>query len=249
MNWTSRTVLVTGGTRGIGRELVLGLLQRGATVVATGATARSVAAAAAALPAVQWCVCDLRSPSSRQQLAETLRGRRLSDAIHNAGVQQLRDFGQDGRDEAVSLQDEVDTNLVGAIDLARLLLPELRATAAPSMPSTLVFVTSGLALAPKRSSPVYCATKAGLRSFAKALRAQVRSQGPEVRVIEALPPIVDTDMTRGRGARKMSPDAAAEQMLAGIAAGKDEIYIGASALLKWILRVSPALGERIMLDR
>ncbi len=249
MKWQSRKVLVTGGTRGIGRELVLGLLKRGATVVATGASERSVAEATAALPAVQWCVCDLSLPASRQALADALRGQQLSDVILNAGVQQLRDFSQDGGDEAVSIQEEVDINLVGTIDLARRLLPELRHTGSASTPSTLTFVTSGLALAPKRSSPVYCATKAGLRSFTKALRAQVDNQGSGVRVIEALPPIVDTDMTRGRGSRKLSAAAAAEQVLSGIGAGKDEIYVGASAWLKWILRISPALGERIMIKR
>jgi uncharacterized oxidoreductase len=72
----------------------------------------------------------------------------------------------------------------------------------------IVNVTSGLALAPKQSAPVYCAAKAGLRSFTKSLRYQERARAPHVRVVEVLPPLVDTDMTRGRGRGKMSREPA-----------------------------------------
>jgi uncharacterized oxidoreductase len=256
MTWQGRHVLVTGGTRGIGRELVLLLVARGARVTATGTTPQGVAEAAAACPGVRWLALDQRRPDDRERLARTLLVDDLSDVIHNAGVQQLRDFTGPGDDEALSVQDEVDINLVGVVDLTRRLLPALRRTAAAagsaaglSIRPSLVFVTSGLALAPKRSSPVYCATKAGLRSFAKALRAQLRTAEGGIRVVEALPPIVDTDMTRGRGARKLPAAEAARQILAGLDTGRDEVFVGASALLKWVLRLSPALGERIMIDR
>jgi uncharacterized oxidoreductase len=104
-------------------------------------------------------------------------------------------------------------------------------------------------LAPKSSSPVYCASKAALRSFTKSLRAQVRQAGWVIQIQEALPPLVDTDMTRGRGKGKISAETAAFQILKGIAKGSAEIDVGATALLRWILRLSPALGERIMIGR
>lgn len=245
MNWAQHKVLVTGGTRGIGRELVLGLLARGAQVYATGATAESVQRAVQALPNVQWMPCHLANPAERAALAEWATAAGVSVVIHNAGVQQLRDFTQSGANEAIGLQAEADINLLGPIDLTRLLLPGL----AYRPGAALVFVTSGLALAPKRSSPLYCASKAGLRSFTKALRAQMAAAGWPVRVVEALPPLVDTDMTTGRGSRKLSAAEAARQILLGIDKGKVEILVGASALLKMILRISPALGEKIMIDR
>jgi uncharacterized oxidoreductase len=248
MNWAAHKVLVTGGTRGIGRELVLQLQALGAQVVATGQSAASVATAAAALPGVDWRVCDLADATSRAALAQGLQGAGLTMLVHNAGVQQLRDFTADGAAaaEPIALQAEADINLVAPIELTRALLPALRV----QPQGVVVFVTSGLALAPKRSSPLYCATKAGLRFFAKALRAQVRAAGWPLRVVEALPPIVDTDMTRGRGgARKMPAAEAARQILSGIAAGRDEVLVGASRLLKLLLRLSPALGERIMINR
>ena len=65
----------------------------------------------------------------------------------------------------------------------------------------------------------------------------------------ALLPPVDIDMTRGRGKGKISAETAASQILNGIAKGSAEIDVGATALLRWILRLSPALGERIMIGR
>ena len=96
---------------------------------------------------------------------------------------------------------------------------------------------------------MYCASKAALRSFAKSLRAQIKQAGWPVLILEALPPIVDTDMTRGRGKGKISAKAAATQILNGVAKGSAEIDVGATALLRFILRLSPSLGERIMIGR
>lgn len=237
--------LVTGGTRGIGRALVEGLLQRGARVTATGRNAASLEAARTALPQVQWIASDLADAGARAALAAQLTPAGLSLVIHNGGVQQLRRFDEAGDDEAISVQQEVDVNLVAPIDLSRRLLPALAA----QPQAALVFISSGLALAPKQSSPVYCASKAGLRSFAKALRAQQRLAARPVRVIEALPPLVDTDMTRGRGRGKLSAEAAARQILDGIAAGRSEIDVGATRWLRALMRLSPAWGERLMIGR
>jgi uncharacterized oxidoreductase len=77
----------------------------------------------------------------------------------------------------------------------------------------------------------------------------LQDEGLPVRVIEALPPIVDTDMTRGRGRGKISAQAAARQILAGIDAGRQEIDVGATRLLRLIQRISPALAGRIMIKR
>ncbi len=245
MNWRDTHALVTGGTRGIGLQLVQGLLARGARVTATGTQPQALVEAAARLPQVTWLSLDQADAQSRNALAQALPASGLNLVIHNAGVQQLRNWAQ--ADEAVAFDtaQEMAINFVGPAELTRLLLPRL----AREAQARVVFVTSGLALAPKRSSPVYCASKAALRSFAKSLRSQVKEAGWPVQVTEALPPLVDTDMTRGRGKGKISAEQAARQILDGIARGRNEIDVGATALLRAILRLSPALGDRIMIGR
>jgi uncharacterized oxidoreductase len=103
-----------------------------------------------------------------------------------------------------------------------------------------------LALAPKQSSPVYCAAKAGLRSFTKALRYQAQARAPHLRVVEAMPPLVDTDMTKGRGRGKISAEACAAEIVRGMEAGQETIYVGKAKLLRAIQGVSPSLADRLM---
>lgn len=245
MNWLETHALVTGGTRGIGLQLVRQLLAKGAKVTATGTTESSLAEARTLLPQVNWLVLNQAEAASREALAQALHTQGINLVIHNAGVQQLRDWTATDTTVALDTSQEMAVNFVGPAELTRLLLPRL----AREPHAQVIFVTSGLALAPKSSSPVYCASKAALRSFAKSLRAQVQQAGWPVLIQEALPPLVDTDMTRGRGKGKISAANAASQILHGAAKGRLEIDVGATALLRFILRLSPALGERIMIGR
>ena len=245
MNWEQTVALVTGGTRGIGKELVKQLTAKGATVIATGQSLQSISAAQKEMPAVRWIVLDQSNDEQINRFVQDAHDLNINLLINNAGVQQIRDFTL--QDEALNFNTERETsiNFIGPIKLTEGLLPTLQQR--PN--AKVVFVTSGLALAPKRSSPVYCATKAALRSFVKSLRAQMQFAGWPVSIVEALPPLVDTDMTRGRGSKKITAAAAAAQILSGIQANKKEIYVGASALLRVIMRISPKLGESIMINR
>lgn len=245
MNWHETHALVTGGTRGIGLQLVKQLLDKGAKVTATGTTETSLTEARSQYPQVNWLPLNQADPVSRQTLADSFRAQGVQLVIHNAGIQQMRDWTLPDVPVTYDTAQETAVNFVGPVELTRLLLPLL----ARETQAQIVFVTSGLALAPKSSSPVYCASKAALRSFAKSLRAQIQRAGWNIRIQEALPPLVDTDMTRGRGKGKISATAAASQILKGIAKGHAEIDVGATALLRLILRLSPALGERIMIGR
>lgn len=69
-----------------------------------------------------------------------------------------------------------------------------------------------------------------------------------MRVIEALPPLVDTNMTRGRGRGKISAEDCAREIISGLKTGRREVYVDKAKLLHAIMRLSPALGYRIMLD-
>ena len=112
--------------------------------------------------------------------------------------------------------------------------------------ASIVNVTTGLALAPKRSSPVYCASKAALRSFTRSLRYQMERTAPQVRVQEVLPPLVETRMTAGRGAGKLKPAAVAARLVDTIESGVDECYVGKSRLLKVLMRLAPSLAYRVL---
>ena len=245
MNFENLRVVVTGASRGIGEELARGLAAQGARIVAIGRDPRRLDQLRRVHP--EWEVMEgsLDAATDREQLADEILGRGSVDVlINNAGTQTIVDARSPVDWEILGR--EIEVNLGAPIHLIHLLLPSLleRRTDAPM--AAIVNVTSGLALAPKAAAAPYCATKAGLRSYSKALRRQLRDT--PVRVVEALPSLVKTDMTAGRNDDAISAKECAEEMIAGMRADRDEIYVGKVKLLRAVMRIAPSIGERKMRD-
>jgi len=106
-----------------------------------------------------------------------------------------------------------------------------------------VNVTSGLAFVPFTFSPVYSATKAGLRAYTRALRIQLKYT--RVKVVELAPPGTETPLFRdkfddeGLDMQAMPVEELAKRALAGLEAGKLEIRPGLSNVLKVLSRLAP----------
>lgn len=240
MNLTNSHVLITGGTDGIGLALAEQVARAGARVTACGRDVRRLSAARERLgPTVHFVQCDVADAGHRARLLVEAREANgpLDVLVNNAGVQQLMNFRQPGQMRTIA--SEIAINLTAPLLLTEAVLPELLARPA----AVIVQVTSGLALSPKANAPVYCATKSGLRSFTRALRWQL--EGTPVCVIEALLPIVDTAMTRGRGHGKISADDAAREILRALRSGREEAFIGKTKLLRGLMGLSPSLAARV----
>lgn len=245
MKLQTRKVLVTGATAGIGQALVEVLLQKGCQVVVCARNEMALDAMRNRHNGLATFRCDLACVSDVERLAEYVRAEHadLAVLINNAGVQHPLDFNSAPYDEIRhACQQEVEVNFVAPVLLSALLLPVL----CRQPLGAIVNISTGLALSPKKSSPVYCATKAALRSFTKSLRYQVSEKYPQLRLIEALLPLVDTAMTRGRGTGKISPAQAAAKIIKGVERGRDEIYVGKSSLLRIVHRISPSIADRIL---
>jgi len=248
-DWTGQRVLITGGSAGIGFALARELLGRGARVAicARGAQRLEIARSLLGSQAVL-IAADLADPDSVTRVIATtvdaLGG--LSVLVNNAGVQYLHDIGAKNTTDIMrDVDHEIAVNLRAPIALAYASLPHLRTSAAAGS-AAIVNISSGLALVPKQSAPTYCATKAGLHSWTISLRDQLATSAPGVRVHEALLPLVDTDMTHGRGTNKRSPESVARDIADGVSRGCEEMHIGRVALLSAVSRLSPSLARRIM---
>lgn len=183
LNWRGLHVLVTGGTRGLGRALVKALLARGAWVTATGTDEARLAAARRSLPQVRWLACDLVDPAERQTLVRALAGLPLDAVVHHAGLKVSREFTGPAALDDAPLADELDLNLLAPIALTRALWPALRQSAAQRRAGVVAFAPAHVAQGPHASSPVQCAALAGLQGFAQALRLHSEAAGDGVRVL------------------------------------------------------------------
>lgn len=246
MDLAGQTALVTGGARGIGKELTRQLAAQGAKVVMVGRDTAALEELNTELRgAVTPISADLSCPIAVDQVITTVTDKHqsLSILINNAATQtEMNFFDPAAAELQPRIKREIALNMEAAICLTLGLLPLL--SGQPS--ATIVNVSSGLAIAPKRDAPVYCATKAALRSFTRALRYQCAENAPHVRVLEAVMALVDTDMTRGRGTGKISPFRAAREIVTGIEKGRDEVWVAKAAILPVLHRLSPGLVARIL---
>ena len=239
MKLSQRTVLITGGTSGIGLALAGQLLARGNTVLITGRDPEKLAAAKQALPGVHGFRSDVSDPGAIAALHARVLAEfpALDTLINNAGI--MRNLNLNAARALTDVTREIEINLNGPIRMLQQFLPHLKSRA----DALVVNVSSGLAFVPMQAAPVYSATKAAMHSFSQSLRAQLAGTG--VTVVELAPPGVETPLFRTefeaetRGQKAMPVDVLAEQAIAGIEAGTLEIRPGQSNLLKLLGRIAP----------
>lgn len=236
MDLRGKLALVTGGSDGIGREIALQLQGAGADVIVTGRSAEKLQAMASL--GFGTIASDLSTPEGVEAVVAGMAGKPLALLVNNAGVGSAYDVNRvETLDSAAHC---IRTNLDAPIALCTRLLPTLRA----QPEATIVNITSGLAIAPSTGA-VYCATKAALRSYTQSIRALLK--GTSVHVIEALPPVVETNMTAARAGKKMSAHDCAAEIVRGIRTGKSEVNAGMVKILQLVHSISPALARRIMI--
>lgn len=238
MQLSNRTVLITGGSSGIGFALARQLVARENTVIICGRNQQKLDQVKEQLPEIEIVRCDINTPGDLDNLASFLAGKYpgLDILINNAGIQQELDLtnGQ-SIDHAVEM--EINTNLSSQINITHRLYPLLSANTS----SAVVFIGSALAFVPKYSVPIYSAAKSGLHSFVQSLRHQAADDG--VQVIEIFPDVVDTQMTKHRrNEKRMNADAFVTQAISKLTGGSQEVFIGRTTVLKLLQRFAPALA-------
>ncbi|MEZ6000224.1 SDR family oxidoreductase [Hyphomonas sp.] len=241
-----RTVLITGGARGIGRALSEALLAHGCTIIPVGRDRAALDAFARQHPGRvhPWCA-DLSNPRNVDALVRDLPGAHpdLSLVVNNAGLQTAANYIQDDVEAlAPAARREIAVNFDAVVRLSTGLLPFLLTRRSAG----IVNISSSLAVAPKKSAPVYCATKAGVRNFTRALSYQCEDQAPHVRIFDVVMGLVDTDMTAGRASGKIPPAQAAHEILEGVRRGHGTIPVAQAKALLAIARIAPGLAARVL---
>ncbi|MBB6487157.1 SDR family oxidoreductase [Rhizobium lusitanum] len=190
MRMTGNTILITGGTSGIGRALAEAFHDRGNRVIITGRRLSLLEQIAADRPGLVGMQLDLDDPNTLSKLARDVRAcfPELNVLIANAGISRAEDMTVDDWD-AADAQSIVDTNIMGVLRVIAAFLPVLRRRAG----ATIMATSSNLAFIPRADFPTYCASKAFLHSWLQSLRFQLRNI--PVEVLELSPPYVQTELT------------------------------------------------------
>ncbi len=196
MNLTGNTILITGGTSGIGLAFTKEFHRLGNQIIICGRRKDRLSDIGKQYPGIVTKACDVSSAKEREELAKwaVTNYDDLNVLINNAGIQYAFDF--QSAVDANKLYSEIDINFKAPVHLASLFVGHLKT----KTQSAIINISSGLAFVPIAFMPVYCATKAGIHSFTLSLRHQLKDTS--IKVFEIAPPSVDTELGHDRRADK-----------------------------------------------
>ena len=220
MQLTHNKILITGGASGIGLGLTEIFIEHNNTVIICGRRESLLMEISKKHPSVITRVCDLTDESERMDLFDWIQENHsdLTVLINNAGIQHWMSTEDEAYYEKAN--EEITTNVIAPVHLATMFskLASIK---------TIINVTSGLAFIPLSKTPIYCATKAFMRSFTLSLRHSLKDSGIEV--IEMIPPALNTDLG-GKGLHDAFPPVSdfVDAVFNQLKEGKTELTFGTS---------------------
>jgi 3-oxoacyl-[acyl-carrier protein] reductase len=244
----SRRIVLTGASRGIGREAALKLGKLGHRVVLVARDAAALGTVAAEIAEqgghAQVVPLDVTDPVAVERaMGEVLAEGPCDVLVNNAGWCDQREWRLQ---HPATQRAEMELNYWGAVHMTRALLPAFVA----QRQGLVVNVSSLLGSVATPTTVSYCATKAALEQWSHGLRAEVARFG--VRVTIYVAPHTDNELGRRvewRGVKRLPVDYAAEQLVGAIYRAPRKCGAGpAYGALLWLARHFPRLMERLVGD-
>jgi uncharacterized oxidoreductase len=240
MKLENNTILVTGGSSGIGLQLSKVLIQKGNTVIICGRSNEKLEAAKNMIPQLITYQCDLANRQECVDFARKISGNHpdLNVLINNAAIVNTIDFIHD--ENAIDLSEkEYQTNLLAPIRLIKLLYKTINSNDV----SAIINITTGLIYAPRAIYPFYNSSKSALHSFTQTLRMSLKNEKTEV--VEVMFPAVNTPWHKGAPPKiAISVEDAVSEMIHGLEKGKPEIRVKGAKILYLLSRIAPNFALR-----
>lgn len=240
MRLSGRTILITGGSAGIGLAFALKFLELGNEVIVTGRRQAVLDEVKARHPRLHTIRGDVADPEQIAALAARVKNEfpGLDVLMNNAGIGTVQNLRMPATN-LDGLTAEMDVNVGGVIRMTSALIDILTANR-----GTIINVSSMLAFVPVPALPIYSATKAAVHSYTQSLRFQLEDSGVEV--IELMPPAIQTAMTSEfpEEVSKITTDELVRQTLAALKAGTLEIRPGQTNQVAFMRRLAPNFINR-----
>jgi uncharacterized oxidoreductase len=227
MKTSGNTVLIIGGSTGIGFEIAKILSENNNEVIVTGRSESKLRKAVSQLKNVSAIVSDFTKITDVKKLIEKVEIEfpNVNILINNAAVAFLYNLLDESSGAFEKAQDEIYTNYLCVLRITGRLLPLLKKQAE----AAIVNVSSVAAFLPD-SLVGYSASKAALHSFSRSLRLTLESTN--IRVFELMPPLVNTEFSKEIGGSKgISPRQVAEEFFNALKNDEYEIQVGKTSEL------------------
>jgi NAD(P)-dependent dehydrogenase (short-subunit alcohol dehydrogenase family) len=259
-SFNGATVLVTGAGGGLGHAIAEHFAAAGAHIVALDKDVAAVTRLQAELEARgRACLavpCDVTDPDAcaRAVAAALERFGAIDVLVNNAGMSHRSGLAET---DLTVIRRVMDVNFYGAIHCTKAALPRLI-----ERRGLVIAISSVAGYTPLIARTGYAASKHALHGFFESLRTELVPQG--VHVMMVCPSFIATQIDRnalgGDGqpvrhaqvtiGRPLTPDAAAQQIVAGAARDRRLLLIGRTARIAWwVSRLAPALYEKLMARR
>lgn len=243
MKTTHHTILITGGTSGIGLEFVKNLYVENKLIVVSKSSSR-LKKLQLEYPKIEILECDLSYTQNVKSLIETCHKKfpQINMLINNAGIELNYDL--DNNNEIFDkIEQEVNVNFFSPILLISGLIPILKM----HPESAIINVSSGLIYGHKKNAVVYSATKYAIHGATISLREQLDETS--IKVFEIIPPLTDTPLTKNNTHKKVSPKQVVDEFLKSFEKDELEINIGIIKYLKIMQFFFPNITKKIIKRR
>lgn len=221
MKTSQNTILITGGSAGIGFAIAKLLGEQGNHIIITGRDEQRLNKALLQLPNATAIVSDVSKEEDTSALVERIKKDfpTLNIVVNNAGKAFLYDISS-SEDAFGKAGEEMLTNYLSVIRLNEQLLPLLKS----QKDAAIVNVSSIVAIVPGKLT-TYSASKAALHSYTQSLRGML--QNSNVKVFELMPPLVDTEFSTAiNGKTGISAAQVASDLLQALKDNQYEIRVG-----------------------
>jgi uncharacterized oxidoreductase len=236
MKTTNNTVLITGGSAGIGFEIAKAFASNGNQVIITGRNEARLKKAASQIPNSVAINFDVTKEEDVHSLVSRLNKEfpSLNVVINNAGNAFIHSLSENTA-TFKNASEEMLTNYLSVLRLNEQLLPLLK----KHNESAVVNVTSIVAFVPNHKLATYGASKAALHSYSQSLRLALDKTS--VKVFELMPPLVNTEFSKAIGGEKGIPASeVAQDLIHAFENNIFEIRVGRTEQLYQLSLQSPA---------
>lgn len=238
----NQIIVITGGATGIGLALVKHFIADN-QVISIDRNPQKIERLHKQVPTVKSIRADI---SKREETDEAIKQitndfGKIDILINNAGIGKSYNFETTSEKQLTEIVfAEISINFIAPILLTKKCLPLISKSVSPK----IVFISTGLVYMPDASSPTYCASKAGLHSFAMSLRHQFKNTN--IQVIEVLPAAVDTEFNKELDVPKITTEKFVKIFTSKLGRGKTTIDIGMAAVLNKMSRFFPKFAFGII---